>query len=132
MDCWSKHSEKRPSGYGIIKCNFCTKMGHKESDCWDKYPEKQHDWLKDKTKHDRSGAAVEMIDVLMTTTEGVIVKKKTCLSSILFFSKKTTDWMLTMTVLLSIVSIVVVVGRVTSKSTVGPRRQTKMTRAIWI
>ena len=32
IDCWSKCAEKRPSGNGRIKCNFCNKMYYKESD----------------------------------------------------------------------------------------------------
>ena len=71
-----------------------------------------------------------MIEVLVISLEGFITKKENLSFVDLIFLKKIINWMPKMTVLMSIVSIVV--RRVITKSTVRPRRQTKVTKAIGI
>ena len=63
-------------------------MGHKESDCWRKHPEKGPDWYKDKTERDPSGAAVEIMEILVMAVEGDIVEKETCRLLILILPRK--------------------------------------------
>ena len=87
IDCWSKHPEKHPSRNGQIKCNSCIKIVHKESDCWDKHPGKGQDWYKDKS--DPSGVAVKLVEILVTTIEGVIVERENLsFIDLIFFRRK--------------------------------------------
>ena len=74
-------TEKKKAGKNVT-CNHCQKKGHKEEECWKKYPDQIPQWVRDKQKKKAEKAKAESetggVEVTVAAIEGLDFQLARC------------------------------------------------------
>ena len=62
------------SNRSTLKCPYCKKPGHQETECWKKHPHKAPSWIQQKNNNEIAGFAVDGETAFMSLSDVVPVE----------------------------------------------------------